>query len=463
MQSGQRVHVLIEWGQDMEVWEAVKQAWAERGVQAETFEYWEVMGISKEEFEMSAEANAVYGNDGWKELGVFEPQYKAFFPEDIRESFGGAASSRVIRPLMADFLDRHPDIQFLYIFGGGGGSGVQDVPRHAEKYQGNWALRTKSDLLAKSAEFPPDVWNLVAEKIIRPIPFVSEGTIEDPEGTNLHWDVTPDQARHWSRSTGSTNHVYIYPSPIHSTFRPGGVIRAHGNHTGIFPTMSVYLNEHGSVERVEKGGKTGDLFRMLVNHPVLREANFPKAPGPGYWFLRQDGLATNPKFPRNMELLTQGAQALANGPERNRAGIQHLAFSYSSNDPADLAYASEKGIPLGIAHTAHMHAYFPTVRWQLRDTGEWITISEKGHLNAFEDPEVRALAAQYGDPDLIFRYEWIPSLPGINTPGDYEKDYAPDPWSWIMDEWERIQAGTYEYFVEDYSLEANLELDVERR
>ena len=140
--------------------------------------------------------------------------------------------------------------------------------------------------------------------------------------------------------------------------------------------------------------------------------------------------------------------------ERNRAGIQHLAFAYDSVDPEDISYANQRGIPLGEGqHNFHMHVYFPTAQWKLRDTGEWLTVAEKGHVTMFDDPEVRALAASYGDPDLLFRYEWNPSIPGVNVGGEYEKDFAQDPWNWIMAEWEQIQAGAYEYFVEDYSLD----------
>ena len=53
---------------------------------------------------------------------------------------------------------------------------------------------------------------------------------------------------------------------------------------------------------------------------------------------------------------------------------------------------------------------------------------------------------------MIFRYEWIPEIPGINVPGNYEKDFASDPWSYLLGTWKRIQDGTYKYFVEDYSL-----------
>jgi hypothetical protein len=101
-----------------------------------------------------------------------------------------------------------------------------------------------------------------------------------------------------------------------------------------------------------------------------------------------------------------------------------------------------------------MHVYFPTVQWKLRDTGEWITIADKGYVKAFDDPEVRALASRYGDPEQVFRYEWIPQIPGINAPGDYEKDFAQDPWAAMMAQWKQIQDGTYAYFIEDYATES---------
>ena len=190
---------------------------------------------------------------------------------------------------------------------------------------------------------------------------------------------------------------------------------------------------------------------MLLDHPTLKNAKFPNAPGPGYWFFRTDGFATNPKFVRSMPALIEGEAWLPNASERNRAGIQHLAFSYSADGPEDVAYAKENGIPL--EHTAHMHVYFPTVKWKLRDTGEWITIAEKGYVKLFDDPEVRALASRYGDPDLIFRYEWIPSVPGVNVAGDYKKVFAPDPWAWMLAEWKKIQDGSYQFFVDDYKLD----------
>ncbi|MDA2934228.1 hypothetical protein MYX82_07780 [Acidobacteria bacterium AH-259-D05] len=463
MESGQTVYVLLQWGQDMEVWEAIKQAWAERGVEARAIAVWEVMRMTQEEYEVKVQASLMHGNEAWKEIGDFEAEYKQFFPEEVQKEFREPLGDGYIRKrdLLGPYLDQHPEIEYFFAGAGGGGTWRRAMgERHEDKFLGNWIFIRRIDLLSKAAEFPPDVWNLVEEKILQPVPFVSEVTFDDPQGTSLHWSLTPDEARFWSRNVGSSNHIFIYPSPLHSTMGEGSVVRATANHTGVFPPMSVYLDEHGNAERIEGGGRTGELFRMLVEHPTLKNAQFPGAPEPGYWFLRQDGFATNPKFVRSIPALVEGEPWLPNVSERNRAGVQHLAFGYQMTDPRDREYAKELGFgELLWGHTAHMHNYFPTVRWKLPDTGEWITIAEKGYVKAFDDAEVQALAAKYGDPELIFRYEWIPTIPGVNAAGDYESDYAPNPWKWILEEWEKINAGTYEYYVEDYSLEGPLGTD----
>ena len=62
---------------------------------------------------------------------------------------------------------------------------------------------------------------------------------------------------------------------------------------------------------------------------------------------------------------------------------------------------------------------------------------EKGHLTALDDPEIRKLAAQYGDPDELLQEAWVPAVPGINVEGDYFQDYANNPAPWITNEHEK--------------------------
>lgn len=453
IQSGQTIHVFLPYGQEMNIWEAIRRAMEERGVKAIAHGNWELMGMTKEKFNEHVKKNLVYGGEAWQEMGIFRPEYQQYFSPSVQKEFSKAFTSQVLRGDLSGYLDRRPEIQ-LFFAGTGGGSfwrrGAGE--KHAHKFIGNWTYWSASDLLSKGPEFPSDLWNLVEDKIKEPIPHVSEVTFRDPEGTRLQFVLTPEQSREWTKRSGSSNHLYVYPSPVFSTLKEG-VIRAGSNHTGFYPAMTVQLDQYGRVAKIDGGGKTGKLFSALVNHPKLKNAKFPTAPAPGYWYLAQDGFATNPKFLRDYELLVKGSPNLANDRERNRAGVQHFSFTYPGGtdlpkDPRDREYAAKEGLPL--EHTAHMHNYFPTVRWKLRDTEEWISIAEKGYVKTFDDAEVRALAAQYGDPESVLRYEWIPSIPGINVSGSYEKDYAPDTWKWVMQEWTRIKSGKYSSYVEDY-------------
>jgi len=64
-------------------------------------------------------------------------------------------------------------------------------------------------------------------------------------------------------------------------------------------------------------------------------------------------------------------------------------------------------------------------------------------MTFMDDPEVRKIAAKYGDPDEFLREKWIPPIPGINVPGDYMKDYGTDPYAYIHPGMEKLrqQAG----------------------
>jgi hypothetical protein len=79
----------------------------------------------------------------------------------------------------------------------------------------------------------------------------------------------------------------------------------------------------------------------------------------------------------------------------------------------------------------HVHNYFLTFEIKVRGTDYWYKIVDKGQLSPLDDPSLRAIAARYGDPDELLRYDWVPPLPGINCEGDYLKDYAPDPIAYL--------------------------------
>jgi hypothetical protein len=482
IEKGQTVHVILPYSQDMKVWAAIQQAWKERGVTAVPLRPWEITGENEQEYAARAEASTLKGNEAWKEIGVFDPNYYPFFSPAIQKQMGDIEwfkKGRLLLKSFKGFLESRPDIQHFFLNGGGGGNWISVAigPELMKRFVGNWTWTTSNSVVNKASAYPGDVWNLVEDKLIAPIEHVSEGTFQDPEGTDIRFQIDSEQARKWKQYVALVNnHMFMYPQPT-ETISTSGVVVGSANHTGFFPTMKVHLSQRGRVTKVEGGGKTGDMFRILLDHPKLKNVRFPSTPENGYWYLATDGFATNPKKVRDMETLINGSTDLPNVSERERAGVVHLSFSSGAGnydislkdvqdalrqgkktigpkaaDIRDLEHAHKFDIPIG--HTAHIHNYFGTLKWRLRDTGEWITQSDKGRITAFDDPEVRALAARYGDPDTLFSYDWIPAIPGINVPGDYARDYSPNPWKWVVNEYEQIRSGKYPYLIPDYELMA---------
>lgn len=487
VERGWTVHILLPYNQNMATFNAIATAWAERGVKAIPIQPWEITGETRQAFDarLNESKALLHGYEGFKELAHFDPVFYPYLPKETLKDVGKPMRGATLLGtfgVIGTYLDKHPEVRHL--FQGSGGSNVYFclyLPRHCQKHKGNWIYLNAIDIVNHGVEFPADVWNMIEETIAKPVPQVSEGTFTDPEGTNISWQMTRGQAMRWAayaKLPVANNHMFLYPLATDTT-RFRGVIAGTANHIGFMPRMKVHLSDHGRVTKVEGGGRTGDFFRMLVESPRLNKLPngepvcFPGVKECGFWFLSADGMGTNPKKVRNMITLTDGTTDLPNVWERERGGVQHFSFtsatgpfevrlpdvekaikegkgvSFYNADPQPYAYAYKHKLPMG--HTNHIHNYFNTLRWRLRDTGEWITVTRKGQLTAYANPEVRALAAKYGDPDTLFSYDWIPAIPGINVEGNYAA-YAADPWRWIANEWSIIRNGTYRYFVADYQL-----------
>jgi hypothetical protein len=91
----------------------------------------------------------------------------------------------------------------------------------------------------------------------------------------------------------------------------------------------------------------------------------------------------------------------------------------------------------------HTHNYFTTYRVHLRNTDRSVALIDKGRLTSLDDPEVRALASRYGNPQALLAEDWIPEVAGINAPGRYDQ-YAANPWAFVKPIVDRAVAGTYE-------------------
>jgi hypothetical protein len=204
-----------------------------------------------------------------------------------------------------------------------------------------------------------------------------------------------------------------------------GVIASTANHAGYFPHMIGHV-EDGVVVRVEGGGLLGDLVRELIER--TRNVQYPHHPRPGYNYVNEISLGTNPKVFRAREGRFAATEYFPNSGQRLRAGALKWGIGVDSRHAEVESFAEERGLPAEPGW--HLYSSFATYEVRLH-SGEWRSVVDRGHLAALDDPDIRRAAAMFGEPDEVLREDWFPAIPGINYPGDYMRDYGENPAEWI--------------------------------
>lgn len=289
-----------------------------------------------------------------------------------------------------------------------------------------------------AAGFPWPLWDLINERAWAPIWAKGRGgrvRLTDPEGTDIDFALAPEHwtAEHYER-TGSRRrfeakyylgHLYGWPTPPYNPGRDAqGVIAGTVNHySRPFPHCKAVL-EDGRVTRVEGGGAYGEKWRELLE--LTSDIQYPEYPGPGLFWWWECAIGTHPKMARPPFAFTLSGHAAMY--ERLRSGYIHIGLGTANGNPSE-KWAEQEGLPWG---HVHLHLQFPTYVLHTAD-GEEITIIRDGHLTALDDPDVRELAATYGDPDVILSEAWHPPVPGVSVAGDYWRDYAQDPARWLLE------------------------------
>jgi hypothetical protein len=191
--------------------------------------------------------------------------------------------------------------------------------------------------------------------------------------------------------------------------------------------------EDGKLVDVDGGGEYGDRIERMMNEHA--DVHWPGYPDDGFFWHCDTALCTLPKAFRRTSDMLESYWRFPNLPETTRAGIIHFGFGSRRHYVDEhMQYAEENDLPLG---HIHVHNYFNTMDIKRRSTGDWHRVLERGRLQALDDPEVRAVATKYGNPDELLSYDWVPPLPGINCEGEFEADYAPDPGAYLR---ERIES-----------------------
>lgn len=475
--------------------EAIRRAYAERGVKAEILYDYELVGVSREEALRAAKLETPFtAKDGglaefryWLEQRFPNPEepkawlrrrrpdlYRALFPDEGRTVPAAIAAARErmsrenVAAALRRYLESRPDVRGIF-WGKAGTTTLRRLLRPYEaRYLGTFVYDNASTVMSRIATFPGDVWKLLEQLTIEPLQYVDRVEIRDPEGTDLSWELAEEMASRWARGVYQQGHLYMHPNQatgrfpyslvdypaFQKTYNPrepmpptNGVIAGTSNHAGFYSRVVVHIRD-GYLVNVEGSGPYAELWREFLRYPGINEVTYPYHHKPGYWWLYEAALGTHPKYFRDPEALRRAE----NAAERNRTGVLHFGHGIRiHHGPEAPEQAKEwkeffKRHNLPDDHWLHVHAYFPTYRVRIRGTDNWVTLIDRGHLTALDHPLVRALASRYGNPDELLAEDWIPEIPGINVPGRYE-EFARDPWPFVADVlYNQVPKGTYRFF-----------------
>ncbi len=492
VEKGMTALIVAEATADDLLLQAIKRAYEERGVKVHIVPEHELIGVSKEDVLNAKRATHSFTSEQgymearqWINERFVDPEvpkkwlkerrpdlYKAMFEKDdevlqnLRE-IAKQLEGRGVGEGIIKFLDQHPEVKAVFWRRGGGPRTARLLKQHSAKFYGNFLFDNRWELMSKVAAFPGDVAKLAEERVLESLAWVDRAEASDPEGTNMSFELTEEQAKIWASAAYLPGHLFLSPYQATGRFpyssvdypalqkkwnpplliKVNGVFAGTNNHTGSFPRIEVYVKD-GYVTEVKGGGLYGEIWREFLKYPKINELNYPYQGRPGYWWFYEAGLGTNPKFFKRPDENMVGN----NQTERNNAGVIHWGFGGSVvHDPdapteskAWIDFPKQHGLPKD--HWWHIHNYFLTYRVRVRGTkNTWITLIDKGDLASLRSPEVRALASRYGDPKEILSDDWVPHLPGINAPGRYE-DYAENPWKTVSEVIRKIEKGNYEYF-----------------
>jgi len=493
LKAGETVALITEATAEEVVIEALKRALAERGVKAQVIPEYELVGVSRAEAVELRKARQRYTSEQgymearrWIDSRFPDPEapkkwlkerrpdlYDLLYPprtqlpENLREVQKKLERENVARGIR-EYLEKDPKVRGVF-WGTGGTTTLRRLLRpHEEKYLGVMVFDNRYTVMSRIPSYPGDVWRLVEERTIEPLGWIDRLEITDPEGTHLVCDLTEDMAERWARGVYQQGHLYMFPNqatgrfpysvveypafqkkwnPRSPTPRPNGVIAGTANHAGHFPRVEVHLKD-GYIREVKGGGVYGDAWREFLNYPKINELTYPYHDRPGYWLLYEVALGTHPKFFKRPDENLRGE----NSTERNRSGVLHFGHGIRVHHGPDspewakewVEFTTKNNLPND--HWFHVHTYFSTYRVRIRGTKDtWVTLISKGRMTSLDNPEIRALTSRYGDPKELLAEDWVPHLVGINARGSYQ-EFARDPWKTVALVFNKVEAGTYEYF-----------------
>ncbi len=248
--------------------------------------------------------------------------------------------------------------------------------------------------------YPDEILAAIARVLWKQVFGAQRVVLTDPEGTDLAWTLDAqawDEVKDADPASNAT-HVPL-PNPYRArTPDMRGWLVASSTHSGPLPRVRLKI-EGGRVVEIRDGGPVAEYLRTLfAASEALRFPNFPAA---GSNWVEETTFGTHPRHARVPHAETFGWSAEMSGWVGGpRAGVFHLAVG-TSHSGRNLAFAREHR--LEVQHL-DLELYAPTLVMDGR------TIISRGRLAALDDPEVRQIAAKFGDPAELLRVTWLPAV-----------------------------------------------------
>lgn len=291
---------------------------------------------------------------------------------------------------------------------------------------------TVDKFMFSQAGFPYEVQKAIDNKAWDMLLKTEKIHATDPEGTDMTWNWHPNYGslirEEWPNyNVVLTGHIGTFPeflSPADA--KANGTIGGTINHVGTFPHLLLTIKDN-EIVKIEGGGQYGKEWQGML--AACRGIQYPGFPAPGCGWFEEAAVGSDVWRGRALEFADY---PFAAAWERGRSGVIHWGLGISRNTdalPSVQQWMRDHKTPANGGHW-HVHTYFTTMEFTLIG-GKQFRLIDKGHLTLLDDPEVRKIAAKYGNPDEILKEKWVPAVPGINIPGNYLVDYAQDPYKVI--------------------------------
>lgn len=296
------------------------------------------------------------------------------------------------------------------------------------------------------AAFPYEMQEMMDKQMWKTITTARRIHATDPEGTDItwHWDPKFEGMLHenWPGyeilKQGHISPMPLFMSPLEAD--ANGKIAGTSNHAGTFPHLVLTIQKN-EITKVDGGGTYGQRWNEVIQDCKAIGIKYPGFPAVGCGWFEEAAIGTDPWRTRDLAAELRNRFTW----ERGRSGVIHWGLGVSQNFEYHPAiqewYRQNAGkAKRGGGHN-HIHTYLTTM--DMTDAAGKVTrVIDKGHLTFLDDPEVRRVAAKFGNADELLKEKWIPPYPGINLPGDYMRDYARDPYAVIHSIQEKLRAAS---------------------